>query len=123
MSRAIFLSLNALGDTLCITPALRAFRKANPGVSVTVVAQAAPGTVPLDLNEIAGGEDAANLARLLDGVRVASGGALATEDGMAAAIVAGVTTVVGSPTLPLLLAAARARRSDDRETIAVSASS
>lgn len=90
---------------------------------VTVVAQAAPGTVPLDLNEIAGGEDAANLARLLDGVRVASGGALATEDGMAAAIVAGVTTVVGSPTLPLLLAAARARRSDDRETIAVSASS
>ncbi|MCC7342960.1 MAG: hypothetical protein IT170_17895, partial [Bryobacterales bacterium] len=50
MSRAIFLSLNALGDTLCITPALRAFRKANPGVSVTVVAQAAPFTRVLDGN-------------------------------------------------------------------------
>ncbi|MCC6263387.1 MAG: hypothetical protein IT169_07410 [Bryobacterales bacterium] len=50
MSRAIFLSLNALGDTLCITPALRAFRKANPGVSMTVVTQAAPFTRVLDGN-------------------------------------------------------------------------
>lgn len=50
MSRAIFLSLNALGDTLCITPVLRAFRKANPGVSITVIAQAAPFTRVLDGN-------------------------------------------------------------------------
>lgn len=50
MSRAIFLSLNALGDTLCITPALRAFRKANPGVSITVITQAAPFTRVLDGN-------------------------------------------------------------------------
>lgn len=50
MSRAIFLSLNALGDTLCITPALRAFRNENPGVPITVVTQAAPFTRVLDGN-------------------------------------------------------------------------
>lgn len=39
-----------MGDTLCITPALRALRRANPDVSITVVAQSAPFTRVLDGN-------------------------------------------------------------------------
>ena len=50
MPRAVFLRLNALGDPLCSTPALRAFRQENPGVSITVVTQAAPFTRVLDGN-------------------------------------------------------------------------
>jgi len=82
-----------------------------------------PSSEILDLNAISGGEDPANLPRLLSGVQAATGGALATEEGMAAAIGAGVKIVTGNPTLPLLLAAARAGRTIDRETLAVSASS
>lgn len=48
--RAIFLSLNALGDTLCITPALQAFRRQNPKTSISVITQAAPFTRVLDGN-------------------------------------------------------------------------
>ena len=50
MNRAIFLGLNALGDTLCTTPALHAFRRLNPNTSITYVAQAAPFTRVLDGN-------------------------------------------------------------------------
>jgi ADP-heptose:LPS heptosyltransferase len=50
MQRAIFLSLNALGDTLCITPALHAFRRDNPETSITAIVQAAPFTRVLDGN-------------------------------------------------------------------------
>jgi pyruvate,orthophosphate dikinase len=84
---------------------------------------AAPAGEIVDLSAIAGGEDPANLPRLLAGAKMASGGALATEEGMAAAIAAGVECVTGTPTLPLLLAAARAGRNTDRETVAVSAAS
>jgi pyruvate,orthophosphate dikinase len=87
------------------------------------VAGAAPAGGLVDLNAIAGGEDVANLPRLLAGAKAATGGALASEDGMAAAIAAGVEIVTGSPTLPLLIAAARAGRAIDRETLAVSATS
>jgi pyruvate,orthophosphate dikinase len=62
----------------------------------------------IDLNAISGGEDPANLPELLSGATAATGGALTTEAGMAAALAAGVKTVTGTPTLPLLLAAARA---------------
>lgn len=39
METAIFLGWNALGDTLCTTPVLHAFRRANPGVRVLYVVQ------------------------------------------------------------------------------------
>ena len=77
----------------------------------------------LDLNGISGGEDPASLPGLLAGVEAATGGALVTEEGMAAAIAAGVTVVTGSPTLPLVLAAARAGQTLDPESLAVTASS
>lgn len=76
----------------------------------------------VDLNAIEGGENPANLSRLLVGAEAATGGALASEEGMAAAIAAGVKFVVGRPALPLLIAGARAGLAhEDRETIAVSA--
>ena len=84
---------------------------------------AAPVADIVDLSAIAGGEDPANLPRLLAGARAATGGALSTDDGMTAAIAAGVEIITGSPTLPLLLAAARAGRGTDRKTPAASASS
>lgn len=80
------------------------------------------GAPVVDLNAIAGGEDAANLPRLLAGAVAATGGALSTDAGMAAAISAGIKTVIGSPCLPLLLSAARAGApSVTPEEIAVSA--
>ena len=55
---------------------------------------------------------------------VAGGGALADDKGVAAAVAAGVTTIVGRPRLPILLAAIRAQSAAvDRETLAVEASS
>lgn len=66
-------------------------------------------SVPVvDLNATLGGDNAENLPRLLSGAKAATGGALITDEGMAAAIAAGVTTIIGSPVLPLLLSAARA---------------
>lgn len=90
---------------------------------ITVLDNLPEGETAVDLNTIAGGEDPSKLPELLAGAEIATGGAVVTEDGMAAAIAAGVRTIVGSPTLPLLVAAARSSRPDDRETIAVSASS
>lgn len=82
----------------------------------------APAAQVVDLNAIEGGEDAAKLPKLLGGAEAATGGALATEEGMAAAIAAGLKFVVGKPALPLLLAGARAGMAhEDRETVAVSA--
>lgn len=90
---------------------------------ITVLESLPSGETAVDLNAIAGGEDPSRTAELLAGAEVAMGGALATEEGMAAAIAAGVRMVIGSPALPLLVAAARTGHPDDRETIAVSASS
>ncbi|TAM12275.1 MAG: pyruvate, phosphate dikinase [Nevskiaceae bacterium] len=66
------------------------------------------GTDCVDLDVLPGGDDPANVARLLGGTRVAAGRVLATDAGMRAALAAGVTTVIGTPVLPLLLRAARA---------------
>lgn len=85
---------------------LRGWAEAASPITVLPFGTNLPGLV--DLNAIAGGEDAANLPNLLTGATAATGGALSTEAGMAAAIAAGVKTVTGTPTLPLLLAAARA---------------
>ena len=50
MHKAIFLSLNALGDTLCTTPALHAFRRQNRDTMIIFVSQAAPFCRILDGN-------------------------------------------------------------------------
>lgn len=102
--------------------ALRGWAEAASPIEVYPIGYDTPDDI-LDLNATSGGEDPANLPDLLAGVRSATGGALTTEEGMAAAIAAGVAVVTGSPTLPLVLAAARAGRTIDRETLAVSATS
>lgn len=50
MDKAVFLGVNALGDTLCTTPVIRAFRRANPGTAIVYLTQAAPFTRVLDGN-------------------------------------------------------------------------
>ncbi len=50
METAVFLGLNALGDTLCTTPVLRAFRRAHPHVRMAYVVHAAPYCHILDGN-------------------------------------------------------------------------
>jgi ADP-heptose:LPS heptosyltransferase len=46
----VFLGVNALGDTLCTTPVIRAFRRAHPDTAVIYVTQAAPFCRVLDGN-------------------------------------------------------------------------
>jgi ADP-heptose:LPS heptosyltransferase len=48
--RAIFIGFNALGDTLCTTPVIRAFRRLHPDAHVTSIVQAVPFTRVLDDN-------------------------------------------------------------------------
>lgn len=50
MERAVFLGFNALGDTLCTTPTIRAFRREHPDAHITYVAQSASFTRVLDHN-------------------------------------------------------------------------
>lgn len=50
MQKAIFLGLNALGDTLCTTPAVHAFRRLHPETTIVYVTQAAPFCHVLDDN-------------------------------------------------------------------------
>ncbi len=98
---------------------LRAWAEAASPIPVRAEADGA-----LDLSAIPGGEDPGQLPRLLAGAEGATGGALWTEAGMAAALGAGLEWVAGRPRLPLLLAAARAGRArgaPDREQTAVSA--
>jgi len=75
-----------------------------------------------DLNRTDGGSEIERLPALLKGVRIAGGGALSDDKGVAEAVKAGVTAIVGRPRLTILLAANRAGdMTDDRETVAVSA--
>jgi ADP-heptose:LPS heptosyltransferase len=48
--RAIFVGFNALGDTLCTTPAVRAYRRLHPDAHISYIAQSAPFTRVLDAN-------------------------------------------------------------------------
>ena len=48
--RAVFLGLNALGDTLCTTPAIRAYRRKYPEATIIYVTQSAPFCRVLDKN-------------------------------------------------------------------------
>lgn len=50
MEKAIFLTLSALGDILCTTPVLRAFRKQHPQTKIFYIAQSAGFTRVLDNN-------------------------------------------------------------------------
>lgn len=48
--RAIFIGFNALGDTLCTTPTIRAYRRLHPDAHITYIAQSAGFTRVLDGN-------------------------------------------------------------------------
>ena len=63
----------------------------------------------LDLDRNNDAADPANLPSLLTGVRGARGGAIASEEGVRAAIAAGLEYIVADPTLPALLAAVQAK--------------
>jgi len=67
----------------------------------------APGDV-LDLHGNNDAADPANLPRLLAGARGAMGGAVASEEGVRAALAAGLEYIVAEPALPALLAALQA---------------
>lgn len=48
--RAIFVGFNALGDTLCTTATVRAYRRLHPGAHISYITQSAPFTRVLDAN-------------------------------------------------------------------------
>lgn len=48
--RAIFVGFNALGDTLCTTPTIRAYRRRHPDAHITYIVQSTPFTRVLDGN-------------------------------------------------------------------------
>jgi ADP-heptose:LPS heptosyltransferase len=48
--RAIFIGFNALGDTLCTTPTIRAYRQRHPDAHITYIVQSAAFTRVLDGN-------------------------------------------------------------------------
>jgi ADP-heptose:LPS heptosyltransferase len=50
MTKAFFVGCNALGDTLCTTPAIQAYRKANPHTFITYIVHNAPYCRVLDGN-------------------------------------------------------------------------
>ena len=62
-----------------------------------------------DLNEVEGGEDPEKLPGLLAGKTCVRGGAIESDAGVAAALAAGVTSIVARHPLPVLLAAIHAK--------------
>jgi hypothetical protein len=83
---------------------------------IAVLAEAPAGPL-LDLNAVAGGEDADKLPALLPGHTVAKGGAIASNAGVRAALAAGIKTICASPRLPVLLAAIEAARELQSNTV------
>ncbi len=73
--------------------------------------EAAPSDA-LELDRLPGGEDPERLPGLLRGVSAASGGALASDAGVAAAVAAGLDFIVVRHALPALLAACGAARAE-----------
>ena len=70
----------------------------------------------LDLDAVAGAEDPERLPELLAGHRVVRGGVIESDAGVAAAMAAGVSTIIASRRLPVLLAAwHRQRQSTENE--------
>ena len=76
---------------------------------VSTAATASNGPV-LDLNTVEGGEDIERLPALLAGHATVRGGAIASDAGVRAAVAAGVTHLIASPRLPVLLAALEASK-------------
>ena len=72
----------------------------------------------LDLDRLPGGEDADRLPTLLKGVSGARGGPLASDEGVAAAVAAGLDFIVVRQALPALLAACAADRAPRAEAAA-----
>ena len=73
----------------------------------------------LDLDGVDDAADPANLPSLIKGSRGARGGSIASEEGVLAALDAGLEYIVGEPTLPILLtalqASARSQNSSSKE--------
>lgn len=89
-------------------PALAALTQwAEALAPITVVAEHADA---FDLAQLEGGEDIDRLPSLLAGKTVVRGGAIASDEGVKAALAAGVRTIVATPRLPVLLAAIEAAR-------------
>ncbi|MBI4693197.1 MAG: pyruvate, phosphate dikinase [Gammaproteobacteria bacterium] len=75
---------------------------------LVVVAEPPAGLEVCDLDGMPGAEDPNELPKLLAGKAAARGGALASDEGVRAALAAGVKTLVVKPRLPALLAAVHA---------------
>ncbi|MFN3642875.1 MAG: pyruvate, phosphate dikinase [Gemmobacter sp.] len=75
-------------------------------LAVLPLAEAPPDT--RDLSRIEGGEDPGRIAAVIAGARALRGGAIGSDEGIRAAVAAGVRTVYCTPVLPALLAAIRA---------------
>jgi pyruvate, orthophosphate dikinase len=69
----------------------------------------APSGNLIDLNTVEGGEDPKRLPGLIRGHRGARGGAIASDEGIRAALQEKLEFVVGEPVLPLLIAAIRSQ--------------
>ena len=80
-----------------------AWARENSPLAVYTPADAPEDALDLDSNSDAA--DPANLPALLTGARGARGGAIASEEGVCAAVAAGLEYIVADPTLPALLAA------------------
>ena len=92
-------------------PALREVRRwalLRSPVRVFRTGELVPGGV-VDLDLLAGGAEADAVGALLSGARGAAGSVLNTDDGVRAAVDAGVEFIVVRDVLPALLAAAAAR--------------
>jgi pyruvate,orthophosphate dikinase len=63
----------------------------------------------IDLSAVEGGEDPKRLPGLIRGYRGARGGAIASDEGIRAALQENLEFVVGEPVLPLLIAAIRSQ--------------
>lgn len=68
------------------------------------------GVPAFDLDVIQGGEDPAQLPGLLLGQKIVKGGAIASDEGVQAALAAGVEAIVARHRLPVLLAALAANQ-------------
>ena len=66
-----------------------------------------------DLDHVEGAEDPQRLPALLAGHDSVRGGAIESDAGVAAALAAGVSTIVARHPLPVMLAALAASRGDD----------
>ena len=77
---------------------------------ITVLREGAPGAdAAFDLGAVEGGEDVEKLPALLAGQTIARGGAIESDAGVAAALAAGVRTIVARHPLPVMLAAIHAK--------------